>query len=209
MPHDINSTPQYSPAFFSEGYYGKGERSGFTEYSYSSPEQKRQLALKWDFCSHIKHDNVLFVGCARGFEVAHWWKLNRIAYGVDVSEWAIQKQIPLAKGLCKLYNGHSLNFQEDELELLASFDVLTVIPEDMFQKLAAEMVRVAKNGIVFRVYVKNWRNLCNAVDGEDGATFKLRHFWEYDKAFGQSGKFKLDFMKMHGQYEVTAVYKRV
>jgi hypothetical protein len=59
------------------------------------------------------------------------------------------------------------------------------------------------------VYVKNWRNLDRAVDGEDGATFKLRHFWQYDQLITKSGKFKLDWMKMHDQYEVTAIFQRI
>jgi len=205
-----NGKPQYNPAFFSEGYYGKGERGGFPHYEYGSEEQNFQLALKLEICNHVPHDSALFVGCARGFEVAWWYKQGKpIAEGVDVSKWAIENQILEAKGECFLYDGTKLELLEDSFDLVASFDVLTILPEDMFQALAAEMVRVAKNGIVFRVYVKNWQNLDNAVDGEDGATFKLRHFWEYDKAFSQSGKFKLDWMKMHGQYECTAIYQRV
>lgn len=206
---DKMGTPQYSPDFFSKGYYGEGERSGFKSYDYNSAEQKEQLGLKWQFCSEVPHETALFVGCARGFEVAHWFAKGKKAEGVDVSQWAIQNQIPEAKGKCSLYNGNKLPPLENSFDIVASFDVLALLPEDMFQQLAAEMVRVAKNGIVFRVFVKSWRNLENKVDGEDGATFKLRHFWEYDKAFNQSGKFKLDFMKMHGQSEVTAVYKRL
>lgn len=202
--------PQYDPAFFSEGYYGKGERGGFPHYEYGSEEQNFQLALKLEICNHVPHDSALFVGCARGFEVAWWLQHDkRFACGVDVSEWAINNQIPETNEWCHWYNGYELDFVDDAFDLVASFDVLTLVPEDMFRLLAAEMVRVAKNEIVFRVYVKNWQNLNNEVDGEDGATFKLRHFWEYDKAFSQSDKFKLDWMKMHGQYECTAVYQRV
>jgi SAM-dependent methyltransferase len=201
--------PEYSPAFFTEGYYGKGERGGFPHYEYGSDEQKFQLALKMEVCNHVPHDSALFVGCARGFEVAHWYDSGKfIAEGVDVSEWAIANQIPQARYKCKHYDGAKLKFQSYQFDLVASYDVLTLVPDDMLEKLVAEMVRVAKNGIVIRIYVKNWRNLENSVDGIDGATFKLRHFWQYDKLFTQSGKFKLDWMKMHGQYEVTAVFQR-
>lgn len=208
-PHPMTE-PKYDPAFFSEGYYGKGERGGFPHYEYGSEEQNFQLALKLEIANHVPHDSALFVGCARGFEVA-WWKEHGKpeVRGIDVSKWAIANQIPQAQGHCMLYDGQTIPMREERVDLVASFDVLTILPEAMFQTLAAEMVRVATNGIVFRVYVKNWKNLDSQVDGEDGATFKLRHFWEYDKAFSQSGKFKLDWMKMHGQYECTAVYQRV
>jgi SAM-dependent methyltransferase len=201
--------PQYDPAFFSEGYYGKGERGGFPHYEYGSDEQNFQLALKLEVCNHVPHDSALFVGCARGFEVAHWIanKTHEVR-GVDVSEWAIKNQIKEACEQCERYDGSKLDFPDRCFDLVASFDVLTLVPDHMLATLADEMVRVARNGIVFRVYVKNWQNLNNEIDGEDGATFKLRHFWEYDKVFSQSGKFKLDWMKMHGQYECTAVYQR-
>ena len=202
--------PEYDPAFFSEGYYGKGERGGFPSYDYHSDEQKFQLALKLEVCNHVPHDSALFVGCARGFEVAYW-KANKAidVCGVDVSEWAIKNQIPEANGSCWLYDGVTLGFPDSVADLVASYDVLTLLPEGMLEKLAAEMVRVAKNGIVIRVYVKNYRNLDSPIDGIDGATFKLRHFWQYDKLLTQSGKFKLDFVKIHGQYEATAIFQRV
>jgi len=202
--------PEYDPAFFSEGYYGKGERGGFPSYDYHSDEQKFQLALKLEVCNHVPHDSALFVGCARGFEVAYWLaNKTKAAYGVDVSEWAIQNQIPEAEQQCSFYKGERLFFDADMFDLVASYDVLTLLPDDMLEKLAAEMVRVAKNGIVIRVYVKNYRNLDSPIDGIDGATFKLRHFWQYDKLLTQSGKFKLDFVKIHGQYEATAIFQRV
>ena len=202
--------PEYSPELFSEGYYGKGERGGFPSYDYGSDEQKFQLALKLEIGNYVPHDSALFVGCARGFEVAYWLaNKTETVCGFDVSQWAIQNQIPEARKRCYLYDGESLPTSSDAFDLVASFDVLTVIPDDMLERLAAEVVRVAKNGIVFRVYVKNWRNLDSPVDGQDGSTFKLRHFWQYDKLFTQSGKFKLDWMKMHGQYECTAIYQRV
>lgn len=201
--------PEYDPAFFSEGYYGKGERGGFPHYEYGSDEQNEQLALKKFICDHVPHESALFVGCARGFEVA-WWLANKTkdAAGVDVSDWAIANQIPEADGQCFIYDGSNTGFDENRFDLVASFDVLTLLPDDMLAALCAEMVRVAKNGIVVRLYVKNWRNLDNAVDGIDGATFKLRHFWEYDKLLTQSGKFKLDWYKCHEQYEITAIFKR-
>jgi hypothetical protein len=209
MRNITTGTPEYDPAFFSEGYYGKGERGGFPHYEYGSEEQNFQLALKLEICNHVPHDSALFVGCARGFEVAWWKAARKEAWGIDVSEWAIENQIPEAVLDCEWYNGHDIPAANSSTDLVASFDVLTVIPDDMLEKLAAEMVRVAKNGIVFRVYVKNWQNLDNEVDGQDGSTFRLRHFWQYDKLFSQSGKFKLDWMKMHGQYECTAIYQRV
>lgn len=211
QPYPRPGEPLYSHAYYDEDYYGRGARGGFPSYDYADPRQKEQLALKWGFAGAVPHDSALFVGCARGFEVAHWIGKGKTAEGVDVSEWAIRNQIPEAAARCWRYNGRYLPaVVSDSFDLVAAFDVLHHLPDDVLADLAAEMVRIAKNGIVWRVIVKNWRNLEKpaAVEAQDGAWFAYRRFEVFDKLFTQSGKFELDWMKMHFQYEVTAIYRR-
>lgn len=200
--------PMYSPDYYDAAYYGKGGRGGFPAYDFNSDEQKRQLALKWHFASHVPHQSALFVGCALGFEVAHWIQNGKTAAGVDVSRYAIAHQIPEARGNCSLYDGRALPVPAESFDLVASFDVLPHLPDEMLAALVAEIVRVAKAGIVWRGVVKNWHNLADEIDGQDGAWVKYRRWETWDELFSKSGKFRLDWMKMHGQYEVTAIYRR-
>jgi hypothetical protein len=203
--------PLYSPDYYDADYYGKGARGGFPSYDFADPKQKEQLDLKWQFSGEVPHENALFVGCARGFEVAHWLAKGRRARGVDVSTWAIANQIPEAIGLCHLYDGRALPFADDGFDLVASFDVLHHLPLEMLEELAPEIVRVAKNGIVWRLIVKNWRNLENPapIEAQDGAWFAYRRLEFWDALFTRSGKFRLHWLKMHEQYEVTAIFRRV
>lgn len=203
------TAPHWDPAFYDAGYYGKGARNGFREYDYNSPEQKYQLAIKWNVCASIDHKTALFVGCARGFEVAHWIAHGKNAVGVDVSTWAIANAIPQADKHCQLYDGSSLTkFGDSSFDLVASFDVLPHLPDGMREKLVAEMVRVAGRAIVWRQIVKNWRNMNRKVDGIDGAVFVYQRLETWDRLFTQSGKFRLLWLKMHRQYETIAVYVR-
>jgi hypothetical protein len=198
----------YDPAYYDAGYYGGGARGGFKDYKYGSLEQMKQLGIKWRFCDEVAHKTALFVGCALGFEVAYWRERCRIAHGVDVSAYAIANQIPEAKGACQLYAGSKLPFANDEFDLVATFDVLPHLPPAMLEALAADMVRVASRGIVWRGIVKDWRNMDQEIDCRDGAWVRYSTLERMDRLFTQSGKLRLHWLKMHEQYEVTAIYVR-
>lgn len=198
----------YSPDRFDEGYYCRGERGGFRNYEYDHPDQQEQLAIKWSVCQTVQHKSALFVGCARGYEVVYWQLAGLISAGVDVSQWAIQNVHKEAIN-CFLFNGINLPMEDSSFDLVCAFDVLTIPPFDMVQKLVADMVRVAKNGIVIRTIVKNWRNLNDAVDGTDGTSYTYQTLETWDKLFTQSGKFKLYSASMAYHYETVLIWKAV
>jgi hypothetical protein len=212
MNHEQKEPPPgellYDPAYYDRGYYGEGARGGFPSYEYNSDEQRIQLALKRDLCAKVPHDSILFIGCARGFEVADAFANGKIASGLDVSTWAIANQIPEARGQCSLYDGALIPLPDDSVDVVACFDVLPHLPIPMRETLCAEFVRVARKGIVWRQIVKNWRNLHRMIDGLDGAWVRCERFENWDQRFTCSGKFELFEAKLHHQYEVAAVYKR-
>jgi len=212
-PFPVNprpTTPDWDPAFFDASYYGQGGRGGFREYDYQSAGQQGQLDLKRSLCCRIPHESALFIGCARGYEVAHWIRHGTPAAGVDVSEWAIAHQVPEAMGRCQLYNGWQLTgFEDRSVDLVAAFDVLTLVPDEMLYKLIAEMQRVAAKAIVIRTIVKNWRNATRLVDGQDGAWFRYLPLTEWDRLFTESGPFILDSYAMAWNYECFLTFARV
>ena len=203
------TTPDWDPAFFDEAYYGHGGRGGFREYDYQSAGQQEQLDLKRSLCSRVPHEEALFIGCARGYEVAHWIRHGTLAHGVDVSEWAIEHQVPEAMGRCQLYNGWELDYNDQAFDLVAAFDVLTLIPGEMLNKLIAEMKRVAAKAIAVRTIVKNWRNQARVVDGQDGAWFRYLPLSEWDRLFTEDRTFILDSCAMAHNYECFMTFVRV
>jgi 2-polyprenyl-3-methyl-5-hydroxy-6-metoxy-1,4-benzoquinol methylase len=199
----------YSPSRFDRGYYENGERGGFKSYDYESADQKHQLGLKFGCCSSVPHESAFFVGCARGFEVAYWRQMGKHAKGGDVSQWAIKNALPHIKDHCQLMNCETLlALPADAFDLVAAFDVLTLVPEGDLTVLCGSMVHAAKNGIVLRTEIKSWRNMHHEIDGLDGVSYKLKTFDFWDKQFTVSGKFKLDTAKTHFQYETVFVWKR-
>jgi len=206
----MNPEYPYSSALFDEQYYGGGARGGFQSYAWEDPAQQQQLRYKWDHCQqHGDFRSILFVGCATGFEVRYFRERGKEAWGVDVSEWAIDHPVNGATGHTLLYDGQHLSqFTDDGLDVVSSFDVISLVPDDMMKVLAAEMVRVARKKIVVRTIVKNFRNLQNEWDGNDGVSFRYNTLMEWDKMFCQSGKFALHEAKIHFQYESVMVFAR-
>lgn len=200
----------YGPEKFDEGYYQRGERGGFKNYEYDTPEQQQQLKIKWEVCQSIPHQTALFIGCARGFEIVAWQFGGKWAKGVDVSDWAIAHCHMLAQGHVSLFDGHTLRGMDDNsFDLVAAFDVLTIPPRKMAEKLIAEMVRVARNGIVIRTIVTDWRNAHDETHGVDGVTYTMQSWYWWDRQFTQSGKFKLKQANTYSQYETTFWWERV
>lgn len=198
----------YSPDLYDEGYYRRGERCGFKNYVYDSPDQQTQLAMKWDACRGVVHGSALFIGCAMGYEVAYWKRKGRQAAGCDVSQWAIDNALPEVAGAVRRYDGRSLSWLPDNsVDLVASFDVLTHLPDDMLHELVAEMIRVARFGIVFRTIVKNWRNLGSKIDFQDGCYGRYLRAEDWDCLFSQTGKFHLSEAHLTREnYETTFTF---
>lgn len=199
----------YDPALFDKDYYGGGARGGFVKYEYDDPDQQEQLKYKWDAC-HWSGDfeSILFVGSAMGFEVKYFKDKGKIVGGVDVSEYAIKHALPGTARHMMLYDGRNLDFRENGSDIVAAFDVLTLIPDEMMRQLGKEIVRVAYKKIVMRSIVKNWRNAKEKWDGNDGVSFTYKPFDYWDWLFSESGKFRFEECKMWRQYEGVFVWVR-
>lgn len=201
---------EYGQEKFDEGYYGGGARGGFKTYKYDSPEQRQQLELKYSLLSCVEpYRSILFVGCAKGFEVKYFGRKGKEAIGVDISEYAISNCEREVAGLVRLYDGANLPFMpDDSVDVVSAFDVLTLIPDAMLEKLASEMVRAASKAIVFRSIVTNYRNETAKWHGTDGVTYRMLTLGRWDQLFTQSGKFKLSRLTMDAGYECMFYFTR-
>ncbi len=199
----------YSQSQFNEEYYGGGARGGFTKYSWEDPEQQKQLKLKWEVTHwHSDFNSILFVGCAKGFEVRYFREHNKHAVGIDISQYAITNCDRQVVDYCNLYDGSHIDWGKDAFDMVAAFDVLTLAPDDMLEELCEEIVRVASKKIIIRTIVKNWRNLDDRWDGQDGVSFRYLNFHDWDRHFTKSGKFSLHEAKIHNQYECVIVWSK-
>src|ERR1043165_5813341 len=135
------TTPEhpYSPSLFDADYYGNRARGGFgPEIRWESPEQQNQLAIKFSVCEWGgPYESILFVGCALGAEPLYFSQHGKQAQGIDISAGSIENALLEAKPLVKLYDGETMPFFSDkQFDVVAAFDVLTLVPFPMVEKLA-------------------------------------------------------------------------
>lgn len=147
--------------------------------------------------------SILFVGCALGFEVKYFRSRGKSAFGVDISHYALEHSEQEAKPFVSLYNGWDLS-REPECDAIAAFDVLTLVPSGMIEKLAESIVSKARLKIVVRTITKNFRNWHEEWDGEDGVSFRYLPFHEWDRLFSESGKFR--FFEGHVWHHYQGIY---
>ena len=95
---------------YDEDYFERGvqtQKSGYQNYSWL-PELTIKMAHHLVQQLPIQEgDKVLDFGCAKGFLVKALRLLDVQAYGVDVSEYAIDRVDPDSRGLCTLISGAS------------------------------------------------------------------------------------------------------
>lgn len=146
-------------AQYGKNYFEKDWRdSGALVWEH--PSQQRQLKLKMHFLeAYFKRGSVLFVGCAKGFEVRMAREMGWNAYGSDFSEYAVNHVDEKVKDYVKLADTRSLPFEDDFVDVVAGFNTLEHVgagkPEEL--KLAfKEVSRVAKYGLLFKVSLKHW-----------------------------------------------------
>jgi 2-polyprenyl-3-methyl-5-hydroxy-6-metoxy-1,4-benzoquinol methylase len=202
------TTPEhpYSPSLFDADYYGNRARGGFgPEIKWDNPDQQNQLAIKFAVCAAGgPYDSILFVGCALGAEPLYFSQRGKQAQGIDVSTWAIENALPEAKSLVRLFDGETMPFFEDkQFDVVAAFDVLTLVPAPMADKLSKEMQRVSRNRIVVRGIAretgKEW-------DGNDGVSFKYKSLKQWKTMFAD--QFNLDLDEHNDQQEHTFTFVR-
>jgi len=203
------TTPEhpYSPSLFDADYYGNRARGGFgPEIQWESRDQQDQLAIKFAVCEGAgPYESILFVGCALGAEPLYFSQRGKHARGIDVSAWAIENALPDAKRLVRLYDGETMPFFNDtQFDVVAAFDVLTLVPSPMVDALAKEMQRVSRNRIVVRGIAKEtgkeW-------DGNDGVSFKYKSLNQWKAMFADQFNLELDGHNDRHEHTITFVRK--
>ena len=82
---------------FGEEYFLRGEETGlsnFTDYKWMPEKTTEMVRSIIRYLGIERDDTVLDFGCARGYMVKAFRRLDHTAYGVDTSEWALANADP-------------------------------------------------------------------------------------------------------------------
>ena len=107
-PIELENAKDIESNTYNEDYFERGVQkkvSGYQNYSWL-PELTIKMAHHLIQKLPIESkDRVLDFGCAKGFLVKALRLLDIDAYGVDVSDYAINRSDPEVRGLCRLISG--------------------------------------------------------------------------------------------------------
>lgn len=156
-----HSDDAWDDKHFDKAYYEKSEKTPYGGFLVPYTWENFQNHAFWKMRFIKQHfdgfgiKSILFGGCAKGFEVRAARELGYDAWGIDVSEYAIANVDPEVKDKCMLMSMADMrDFNEDEFDLVASFDVWHTVHPAYRDYMTGEISRVAKKGVLIRTGFK-------------------------------------------------------
>jgi len=126
----------------------------------------------------LRPKNCLDVGCGIGELVAKLRKFGIDAYGVEISEQALELADKSVRPFLKSGDIVNLPFKNDEFDLVLTFDVLEHLDRAKIKKAIDETIRVSSKFIMHKIYTKEnyWIRAFHSKDFSHLSIF-TRHFW--------------------------------
>lgn len=191
----IKQTPE-NTMNFEDNYFTKLHEGGF-DATMKGGWQK-MFAHFMDQLFGLKDKKVLDIGCAMGAQTSAFADYNIKAYGVDISNYAINKGKSLFKNV-ELICAPAWDLSaipDNSVDIIFSMYTLNHIPEDKCQEMFKEINRVSKNGAIFfsilHLGSTKKRNAYNDV-------IYPKYFWdEIANKFGMLDGTRQNYAKMMG-----------
>lgn len=133
---------------YDEDYYLRGVASGKSLYSDYRWLPNLTLTMVRRIADHLEiemTDNVLDLGCARGYVVRAFVQLGYNAYGRDISEWAIENCDPSVKDRVALVARGTRCLPEHDW--IIAKDTLEHVPEVEIMEQLEGLANAARKGV--------------------------------------------------------------
>lgn len=189
-----------------EKYFGEDYRY------YKKPIPEKLLKFRYDYirkaCPGEHWKKILFVGCGKGELVRYFRNKGYDAYGVDISNHAIEschssiKDYVFCEDICNMKR-----FKENEFDVISSWTALHIIDRTKRHKAIKKIVQLANRHIVVRLFVSGsmivpkiepfWHS------GDcihDGAPVYLEPSDYWIRLFEKFGKFRLKKVECNGLF---------
>lgn len=122
--------------------------------------------------------NVLDAGCGKGNLVLWLRRLGIEAYGVDISDWALKAAHASIKKYLSRGDILNLPFENNNFELVTTFDLLEHISEEDLPHVIKECQRVAKKSVLHKIYGTTRFERRFPVKDPTHITIKPHHWWQ-------------------------------
>jgi len=127
--------------------YGKMYFDGPREYGYGGYKYDgRWIPVAKDIVKHFnlkKNDKVLDIGCGKGFLVKDLLNLGIDAYGIDVSQYALENCEKEVVGRLKIGSAEKLPFPDNSFDAVISINTIHNLSKSECLKAVQEIERLA------------------------------------------------------------------
>ena len=138
---------------FDKEFFDGERKFGYGGFSYNP---MYWLEVVKDFCDYYhlnKGSKILDVGCAKGFMLYDFHKLNLNLdlYGIDISKYAIDNCVPEIKDKLQVANATKLPFEDNFFDLVISINTIHNLDKVECATALKEISRVSKKNAFLTV----------------------------------------------------------
>ena len=173
--------------YFNEDYWTKGNKSGYTVYSFFRGDHIHQE--KATLLNELYGpEKILIAGCARGWTVDELSKLGVDSYGFDISKWAIKHSPESTNRRLVATDGmKATTYNEGMFDVVASFEVAEhVHSSDVPVWLANQYSWLGVGGKLFATICTGNNDVRGIEDNDEShQTLRDREWWE--ERFNEAG----------------------
>jgi ubiquinone/menaquinone biosynthesis C-methylase UbiE len=149
-----------SDSYYDQDYYMSGNKSGYGG-KFLPYTDGLNLIFRRDLARKIKSawdpKNMLEIGCATGILSQVMREFGVEAYGIDISNWAIENSNPSIRPFLTVgdITVDLQKYKDQEFDLVTAMDVLEHIEKKTLPRVIGEICRIAKQQIMIEVPIKD------------------------------------------------------
>lgn len=166
--------------YYDRDYFESGNKSNYKNYSKGFNYHRNRIR-DYQRAIHLilnfRPKRVLDIGCAFGYVVMALRSLRVEAYGVDISEYAINSAPLKVKSFIQLADISNLPFDNNYFDLVVSYDTLEHVPASELSDVLKDIKRVSSNNLYFEIYTDKLINRIFKVNDVSHVSVYNDSFW--------------------------------
>ncbi len=152
----------------------------------------------------------LEVGCGTGRLVHALRVLGVEAYGVDISQYALEIASPKVKPYMKKGDATNLPYEDNRFDLVVSYDLLQRLERSKIKKAVEETVRVSKKYILHKIYTREnvWIKVFHRFDFSNISFFPKKYWQKVFSSFDNITIVRNQIIRLPSFFETKFLLKK-
>jgi len=154
--------------------------------------------------------NCLDVGCGTG-QLVRWLKFFGIeTFGIEVSKDAIELSDLSVKPFIKYGDITKIPYEDNQFDLVLTYDVLEHLERSKLKKSAAETIRVSRKYILHKIYTleNRWVTLTHGMDFSHTSIFTKKYWQMLFLSFDSISILRSSLFKLPSFFETIFLLKK-